>query len=316
MGNHYSKSLVSRIQAVGLAALLADPSVKQILSPNSQIADRIQFLQDCATHLEELDTRSKAGLQVLATSILQDHGPGPQEGCSHGFRPLHLCGSAVTNGGHADASEIPAFAPPATPASRSCTATVPSVNTSDEIRRTNKYGQVSSMSSCDGIIPLDEPVAQSAQSSPGQPIEGSSMSEPYSFGHLKEADILMQAEIAKDFEQWKLDPLSFLSPPSIEAPTSMLEFYRYATVVAASSISGKILWRFTTTALYDATPVFSRSDKELLIAAICESHSDRDLVEKNITQWRREGKRNRKFADELGSTGCFFFYPQSVADHL
>ncbi|KAF2020325.1 hypothetical protein BU24DRAFT_387615 [Aaosphaeria arxii CBS 175.79] len=142
---------------------------------------------------------------------------------------------------------------------------------------------------------------------------------------VKEDEVSLPSEIADSFESWKADPSVFFRGDSSQAPMSLTEHYDYALSVRSSAISNKILWRFITTAYYDAISERSHSSRYSITkqavafaaAAICQSSSyTREVVEANLISWARDGARNRALADKLGSTGCYFYYPQSLSEWI
>ena len=47
-----------------------------------------------------------------------------------------------------------------------------------------------------------------------------------------------------------------------------------------------------------------------VLAVVCELSSyKREVVEKDVINWAKHGKRNRGLANKLGSTVCYFFHP-------
>jgi hypothetical protein len=77
---------------------------------------------------------------------------------------------------------------------------------------------------------------------------------------VKEDKVALPSEIADSFESWKVDPSVFFRGDSLQAPTSLTEHYNYALSVRSSAVSNKILWRFITTAYYDAISARSQSN--------------------------------------------------------
>lgn len=142
---------------------------------------------------------------------------------------------------------------------------------------------------------------------------------------VKEHDVALPSEIADSFERWKANPSAFLRSDSSEAPSSLTEHYNYALSVRTSAVCNRILWRFITTAYYDVISARSHSDRypitkeavAFAVAVICTSSSyEREVVEANLITWARDGAKNRALADKLGSTGCFFYYPQHLSEWM
>jgi hypothetical protein len=134
---------------------------------------------------------------------------------------------------------------------------------------------------------------------------------------IKDEQVALPPEIAEPFERWKADPSAFLRGNSSQVPLSLTEHYDYARSARTSTIANKILWRFITAAYYDVIFALSPSDRyfnkgavAFAVAVICKSPSyDRDVVEKHIISWVKEGAKRRAFANEVGGTWSFFFYP-------
>ena len=142
---------------------------------------------------------------------------------------------------------------------------------------------------------------------------------------VKEHEIALASEIADSFERWKADPSVFLRSSSPQALESLTEHYNYALSVRTSAVSNKILWRFITTAYYDVISARSPSDRYSItkeavafaVAVICSSSSfEREVVEANLINWARDGAKHRALADKLGSTGCYFYYPQHLSEWM
>ena len=134
---------------------------------------------------------------------------------------------------------------------------------------------------------------------------------------LQAEDVALPPEIAGSFEKWKADPSTFLRGNRSQVPSSPREHYDYTRCAQAALASNKILWRFVTTTYYDIISARSRSERytitkeavAFVVAVICESSSERETVEQNVISWAKVGKRNRTFANEIGGTACYFFYP-------
>ena len=91
-----------------------------------------------------------------------------------------------------------------------------------------------------------------------------------------------------------------------------MEHYNYARRAQTSLASNKILWRFVTTSVRSQLEryIMIKEAVAFVIAVICTSSSyKRETVEEDVINWAKYGKRNRTLANKLGSTACYFFYP-------
>ena len=135
---------------------------------------------------------------------------------------------------------------------------------------------------------------------------------------LQEEDIILPSEIAESFEKWKADPSTFFHGGSSRIPSSPKEHYEYTRRACASLTSNKILWRFVTTTYFDVISSRSQSERyaitkeavSYVVAVICESSTyEHNIVERDVINWVQQGKKYRVFANKLGGTACYFFYP-------
>ncbi|KAF2211867.1 hypothetical protein CERZMDRAFT_97794 [Cercospora zeae-maydis SCOH1-5] len=143
-----------------------------------------------------------------------------------------------------------------------------------------------------------------------------------SFFRVTAGDIVLPPVASDAFESWKADPAGFLYHQS--KPTSLYQFYRYARELSALQSCDQIRRRFVTTDYFDTAHALSRSARysakrdtiDLLveITGVPPNGCEKD-VRHDLTAWINEVKRNRKMANKLGSTGCFFFYP-NISDWI
>ena len=151
--------------------------------------------------------------------------------------------------------------------------------------------------------------------------------------NVQREDVTLPVALARSFERWKAEPLTFLQGESVPIPSSLKEHYDYALAVYTSTVSNKILWRFISTAYYDVISAHSRSERysitkeavAFVVSVVCESSFyDGKVVEKDIISWAKDGARYRALADELEALsnesgvlanksdvlGCYFFFPE------
>jgi hypothetical protein len=133
---------------------------------------------------------------------------------------------------------------------------------------------------------------------------------------IKETDVGLSPEIARSFEIWKADPSVFLCSTGRVPLSSTKAHYEYSKSMRASG--HKVLWRFVATTYYDIISACSQSDRysitktaaKSLVGSICEASSyKQEDVEKDVTDWAKEGGMYRPLADLIGGLWSYFYYP-------
>ena len=139
-------------------------------------------------------------------------------------------------------------------------------------------------------------------------------------------DVDISPKVKKAFENWKEDPLSFLTlhrSPNHGAPMCPAEHYAYTCGIEARRESDRILWRFLTSFYHkliselESTPRRHFKGDGLLVVStrICEStQGDPEVVRQNLSRWAGVGRRYHGISDALKSAGCFFLLPESISD--
>ena len=127
----------------------------------------------------------------------------------------------------------------------------------------------------------------------------------------------LSPEIENCFQEWKADPLAFLRSLKLQSCPLAADLYDRAQMPTHTA-ADKILWRFLTTTCFDIVQSVSSSTRyaaskdglSFVVAAICESSArDSSAVSKGVMELVHYGRRYRTLADQMGDTGCFFFFP-------